>query len=118
MTKNTLFPGDNETSNYEQFDTDEGEDGYMVKLFTNGLFLVSTLLILPAWSCMDFGIPFIAPFLAETDITTDKNIVGLLFVAMAVSYSLSGLGKFFFRTSFSFYFSLHEKTNISRETEI
>ena len=56
-TKNTLFPGDNETSNYEQFDTDEGDEGYMVKLFTNGLFLVSTLLILPAWSCMDFGIP-------------------------------------------------------------
>ena len=89
---NSIFlPSDNETADYEQFDIDEGDDGYLVKLFTNGLFLIATLLILPAWSCMDFGIPFIAPFLAETDITSDKNIVGLLFVAMAVSYSLSSL---------------------------
>merc|ERR1712176_21142 len=40
---------------------------------------------------MDFAMPFIEPFLSDSGITTDKNAVGLLFVALAVSYMVSSV---------------------------
>ena len=53
-----------ENDNYERFDF-ENDESYLPKLFTNGLFIIASLLILPAWACMDYAVPFFAPFLAS-----------------------------------------------------
>ena len=61
-------------------------------LLSNGLFLIPNILMIPVWSCMDFCMPFIGPYLAETGVTENKVVVGILFIGFALGYSVSSVG--------------------------
>ena len=49
--------------------------------------MIASILLLPVWGCMDFGMPFIGPHLADTGVTDNKITVGLLFMGMALGYA-------------------------------
>lgn len=36
-------------------------------LLSSGLFLIPNILMIPVWSCMDFAIPFVGPYLEECE---------------------------------------------------
>lgn len=61
------------------------------RLLSNGLFLIPNILMVPVWSCMDFAMPFIGPHLEECGATSDKIVVGSLFISLALSYMLSSM---------------------------
>jgi len=88
------------SDDYQQLSSAENDDqelleserpadstSYGIKiLVSSGLFLIPNILMIPVWSCMDFAIPFVGPYLEECEPGTTKIQVGLLFVVFAVSY--------------------------------